>query len=556
MSRRPFWLGKITLLALACLAGGEAVARAEFSSRDFDQWYYAAPGSPDARQSVEALNYFVHLTGTADSDFSSEKEYRIFIASRARFFAVRGEGRPAFWQHAESLFPQCFWTQKSLLLEIFKRTHEPGVADSLNAWARSEEDDDRRLILEEAALAGGAPEAVLEKPLSSPQVVAEQWAVFFASGNTSVVEASLRFLRRNPGRVFTGNSGTATGENLPSANSALREVIWEKLEQFSRVYPQVRQALQTGLLGQPLAGTDLKRALETLAWQDLDNGDTLGAQGLLPLAETAWSGEAEKIELFKGELAWLNHQPGEVENAVHRLLAAEPMWVERLAAFQAICQRRQAELVQTWSSPQSGGEQYSRLGAKYLAGLKSSRTVDVLTIQPWFISGDEKAEVREQVRSLKMPATFKGWQDSGRTQSAWKIENDSLFLWTGSVGHAWAEVRDPQVRARILKAAALDTWIDLLTRQVPKEMRESEAAPAGRVQLVYETPDYDLAELWGGTMRFIPPLSPEGNKAPLRFIVELSKTDGKVEAIVAEITDARSRTCRLEKLFFDQNIVP
>jgi hypothetical protein len=537
------------------MLGTAVTSRAEFSSHDFDQWYYAAPTPPDARLSAEALNYFVHLTGTASTRLTTDKEYRLFVASRARFFAVQGEGQAAFWHHAESLFPQCFWSQKSLLLEIFKRSREPGIAESLNTWSQSEADDDRRLILEEAALSGSAPEAILEKSPATPQILAEQWAVFFATGNTTVVKASLHFLKRNPSRVLsTGNSAAAIGGNLLSANATLHEILWDKLAQFSRIYPRVRQAFQTLLLNDPLTGMELKRSLEILVWQDLDAGDTPAAQALLPLAEIVWREEPEKLDFFKGELAILNNQPAEAETAAQRLAIAEPLWADRLAAFQARFRWLQATNGLTWNDAQTGGEKFGHLGAQYFKGLKTCRTFDRLTVWPVLVSWDEKANIFEQVKNLQMPSKLKGWQQTGQAQSAWKLENGSLFFWTGR-GRPWVEVRDPEVGERVFKAAVWDTWLDLLERQQPKEFKET-AGPAGRVRLFYETTALDLYRLWGDTTAFRLPASPEGNSTPIRIIVDLSKADGRVDYVAVEIPDTDGRVWHWEKIFFDQNFKP
>ncbi|NTV51733.1 MAG: hypothetical protein HGA76_01780 [Candidatus Firestonebacteria bacterium] len=546
--------------ALAVVLGSMGAAsgvQAEFTARDFDQWYYAAPARPDLRQTAEALQYFIHLTGTASDRFASEKEYRIFIASRARFFAARGAGQSAFWNQAESLFPQSFWSQKALLLEIFKRTREPGVAENLNAWARSEDDDDRRLILEEAALSASIPESVLEKSLTTPQIIAEQWAIFFATGNTTVVEASLRFIKRNPdrGRALDNGSADVSSSGRGNGNSVLRETVWDKLEQFSRTYPRVRRAFQTLLLAEPLSGTDLSRALESLAWQDLEAGDTPAAYALLPWVETAWSGEPEKRGFFKGALAVLTQQSGEAESVIRHLSGSEPLWGERLSAFQARRLWLRDSAQRHWGPVETGGEPFGHLAAKYLTGLKSCRTYDALTVWPPLVAEDEKNIADEQVKTLQMPGTLQGWQRSGKTESAWKIENDTLFLWTGHK-RPWAEVRDPQVRERILQAALLDVWIGILSRQTPMETRESDGGQSRAVRLVYKIKDGNLNRIWEDAGHFFSPASAEGKPGPANLTVELSAADGRVEYLRVELPDATGRIYRWEKLFFDQNFTP
>ena len=80
---RPWTLA---LAVCGCVLGGAAIGHAEINAQEFDQWYYSAPETPNAHRATEALKYYVHLTGTAANRFASEKEYRLFIAARARFF--------------------------------------------------------------------------------------------------------------------------------------------------------------------------------------------------------------------------------------------------------------------------------------------------------------------------------------------------------------------------------------------------------------------------------------------------------------------------------------
>jgi len=274
--------------------------------------------------------------------------------------------------------------------------------------------------------------------------------------------------------------------------------------------------------------------------------------------ENVWASEAAKQDLFKGELAVINNQPSEVDAAKARLAAApEPMWVERLTAFQARFHWLVSVGNSTWRAPETGGEKYGHLAGKYLESLKTVRLVEFLTVQPSMVSGNQPVAVREQIKSLQLPQTLIGWQRAGKTQSIWKMEKGSLFLWNAP-GRSWAEVRDPEVRERVMKGSVLDTWVDLLNHQIPKESRESTDGQADRVQLVFETPDYEPSQVWGETTNFWIPSDPAGNsKVFLRVTVELSKLDGRVDHISVEFPDASAgRTYRIEKIFFDQNFIP
>ncbi len=540
MKRFFRWSGWLVVLGLCTQAW------AALQPQEFDELYYTYAVNPQPHRLTEALDYYIHVTGTAGG--SQDKDYRLYVASRARFFAVLAATNPAVLHHAESLFPQSYWAQKRILLEIFKRSKDPGVTAGLNHWAQLEEDDDRRLMLEQAALAGNAaPEVILEKPAVNPGILEEQWAVFFATGNTAVVQASLRSFQADASAAT--NSINAQGEFINQGSTVFKERIWEKLEQYSSVYPAVRLTLQTEIGRQIFSEENQKKIVGMLAWQNLEAGDAAHSQALMPFLENDWKLNSEKLNYYRGALAVLNDRPDETRDWVGKLSAAEPMWAERLLAWEAYWKYKKIRATLTESEPQPGGEKYARQCAQYLKTLKSFLTYESLTMIPQMIAGDEKIMVRQQVKRVSLPDDYKGWQREGVNQSAWKIEQDKFFLWTER-NQQWTEIRNQRVREKIVNAYTLNRWYDFLSRQIPKTYRELKNSGEEWVALHYETDALESFSLWDDAYG---PVFPSTGVFKTEITIELNKGNGqlqRIEIFVPNIVSGRS--IQIEKIYFNQ----
>ncbi len=549
MKRSQFTIAHYFCLFLVSFIVYSNNANAEFQTAEFDEFYYSYSSQPQPSRLNEALDYFVHVTGTAGI-FENEKKYKLFIQSRARFFAELSNTNPSLARHAESLFPQVYWAQKSILLEIFRRSKEPGIKSALERWSRNEEDDDRRLMLEQAAIINDSENGWLFKPILSPNTLEEQWAVFFASGNTAAITNSIKCLNHSDVRSDTS---TAYSEFLhDEKKSPLQTLVYSKLNCYAFYFPEVRSAIFTLLQANDTKQIGEKHELyEMLAWRYLDSEDREGLRQLMPILVILWDRQPEKLIYARGAISVMEMKEQDVQQAVKQLSSIAPIWAARLEAFYIYFINKKRLSTGDWKELQISGDQFVTRFLENLKAIKSFRTYEQLEFSPKLSSHNELIRFRQQIKNISKENGSFGWQRDGEQQTAWKQKENQFYFWAESQ-KKWVEIRNQQIRDRILEVSTLDSWIELFSHAKPLGYYQFTGdTQAFKIRIKYELDIKSFLMIWADS--FSPCILPNMILKQIPILVDIDGRTGELICfqINSVYNEGTSEKIKIEKNYFN-----
>ncbi len=427
----------------------------------FRRFYYNYYQSPKPQLLKAALEYYCN---TYASDFP-EPEQRINKLAMARFFAVLAAGHPQIWRTGEQIFAHAAWRQKSVLLEVFKRSRDERLQNNLSTWICNEMDNEKRISLEKAALTSENARDILKPPIRSRNRLEEQWAVFFALGNTSVVNASLEFLSHTcRGQVCALTSAGKKIQEVSPGERRLRKHIISNLAKRSRTHTVIRELLSEQALHS--SESEIQRILlDILAPLVLDLQNLEAAQCLAPLTDQLWDGTPEQI-YYQGAIAALEPHAGRVAGAVRKLEKAKDVAAERLRGYQAYQKMLSRELLWEQSPNPAGGAEIPQCCSQALAQAKSLRTVEFWKIEHLPMTESPDVYFQEiNTAFSSMNRYFYLNIRAGHTAS-WFLKDDKTYRYISRKG-IWVEVRSQAGREQAEASCGNEKVREFLTHETP-----------------------------------------------------------------------------------------
>ncbi len=509
---------------------GQATGMNEDQFRRFYYYYYQSP-QPQLLKS--ALEYYCN---TYDSDIS-EHEERINKMAIARFFAVLAAGHPRIWREGEKIFANASWGQKSVLLEIFKHSRDEQLQNHLSAWIRAEPNNEKRICLEKVALTSGNPRDILKQPIQDRNRLEEQWACFFALGNTSVVYASLDFLSPTcRGQICSLTSPGKKIQGVSPGKRRLRKHIISNLAKRSRAHPVIRELLaeQAGRHSESEIQIILLNILAPLVL-DLQNFKT--AQSLAPLMDKLWDGTPEQI-YYQGAIAALELRAGRTSGAIRKLEKAKDVKAERLRGYWAYQKTHNRKLLWEQSHVPAGGAGIPQRSSQALAQAKSLRTVEFWNIEPLPMTESSDVYFHQVNTAFSIPdQCFYLNIYAGRTET-WFIQDDKSYRYISRKG-TWVEVRNQARRKQVQALCSTENVREFMAREYPKTISRIPGPQGKKITVLkYENPENtdllceDFSVLFPGHLSKIKAdfyIEPEhGRLLHLHVWVEIFSGDNKV----------------------------
>jgi len=428
--------------------------------RQFYYNYYKIPASSE--EVISAFEYFVKISSLDQTNrlwqTDSEK------AAYARFFALLAEKNPLILRHAERLFLHAFWPQKEILLEIFRRANDNQLRTNLKRWALSEEDDDRRIQIEQAALVPKSPEALFIQPLRSTSDLEEQWAYFFALGNTRVVEASIDLLSNTvSGFCRPGEKGQSSYCELYPRERRLRERTANHLLNRALLHPTIRDALlRHPWITRSVEGQSL---LKVLAYQALDLQDAELARHISDRL-TCFPPQSPRRLHYTGALAVLEKRDGEVLRIIRILEKKDRILCEWLRGYRAYI--HQSEVEKSWkkTAVPAGGRRLTLLCSQTLAQAKSLGVYEVWHLQEIPAKEHPYVHFCQQITALQMPDRRFSLRIRFQPEAAWFLKGENTFRWSGQKS-GWVKVENKVIHEQIKNQTGVEETRNLLASQYP-----------------------------------------------------------------------------------------
>jgi len=451
--------------------------------RDF---YHNHAWESTSEKLIDAFEAFLVYSSKAIEN-SSRGDRRAKLDGYSRFFALQGEAQPRLWRLIEKKFRRARWREKRILLEICKRGKDGQLTANLRQWALAEEDDDKAILIQQAAQPSLPPYSILEKTARTKNELEEQWAVFFATGNTRVVTASVALLGN---KVLgycerKGIDGTPIRELYPRERR-LREKAWAYLaERVNQDAP-----LRAALLKEPwfFAPGDGQRLVERIVMQALDLRQTVTVRELLPLIISQPSNSSRRI-YYHGALAQLEKNGRLVKQSLNKLERLDGIWAERFRGYCAFVRQKQLEEASLRTAVPAGGKKVPLMCSQTLAEAKQLSLYAVWDFQ--FVADQLEKQAGVYVRRIvamdeqqrRLCMFLKNDPEVG-----WFLDEGKTLRWS-AVTQKWAPVKNRLIRAHIEGMVGIEVIRDFLVQQIPSEIYQVQG-PDGEhyAGLVYRRP--------------------------------------------------------------------
>ncbi|MCK5217990.1 hypothetical protein KAR10_00610 [bacterium] len=450
----------------------------------FRRFYYNYYQSPKPQLLKSALEYYCQ---TYKSDLSGN-EQRINKRAMARFFAVLAAGHPQIWRVGEKIFAHASWKQKAVLLEVFKRSQDEQLKNNLSAWVRAEPNIEKRISIEKALIALENPRDILKKPIRDQDRLEEQWAVFFALGNTSVVNASLEFLSPTcSGQICSLTSpGKKIQKALPGEHR-LRKHIISNLAKRSRAHPVIRKLLLEQALRS--SESEIQRILLNILvplFLGLQNIES--SKSLAPLINQLWDKTPGRI-YYQGAIAALEPHAGRAMAAIRKLERTKDVSAERLRGYQAYQEMHSRELLWKQIPVQRSDEEIPQRCYQFLAQAKNLRTVEFWNMEHLPITESPDVYFHQVNMAFSGPDRyFYSNIHAGRIET-WFLKNDKAYRYVSRKG-VWVEVLNQASQEEVEALNDTGKVRQFLARETPKVIKRLQG-PQGKIINVvkYENPE-------------------------------------------------------------------
>ncbi|MBN1595530.1 hypothetical protein JW933_06355 [candidate division FCPU426 bacterium] len=464
----------LSITAVAC-------AQAAMTAEQYQYWLTNYYRQPSPARIIPAFEFFIRAEQSGAAVRNDDER-----CGQARYFSLLAKNHPEILRRGEQLFTKLSWPEKETMLKVFERFQDPQLRSSLLVWAQAEEDDDRRIQIQQAALAENSEDSVFAHPIRSLAQLEEQWAFFFAVGDTRVVDASIALMGNTVvGYCRPKESGTAGVCELYPRERRLRDSVTVYLLHYAARHPRIRDhVLQQTWLPHSAGGESV---LEAIAYQALDARNADLAKTLLK--KITWRNDSPVQRLhYTGAVAALEGRDQEVKRILQELESKDPVWAEWLRGYYAYNKQLRAE--KTWqdSAIPAGGKSVPLLCGQTLEQAKSVGFYETWSLHYMADRLHPHVYLRQYVNAVQVPDLCFHLEILSRPEAAW-IKDGRQVRRRGGRQQDWIVIESKIIQQQVVRWTGIDPIKQLLASQYPKTILKVFTQEGEYARLTYARAD-------------------------------------------------------------------